>query len=202
MQCNALCVCVRASERASERACEGGRNGVVASVCVRACVRQTEPRLAAAVLIAPRKPYKPTDPTDRGARPPASHLRRRVGPRLRPRHHVGRRAARGGERLLLGGGRALRRRLRRRRERRRLRSRRSLESGDLCVGRHKIHIRQMQREVHMQVLCVRACVCVCGCLYTLGPSDTTTNHERRVGFGVLVAGGRGCLAVRDTLGVL
>jgi hypothetical protein len=172
MQCNALCVCVRASERASERACEGGRNGVVASVCVRACVRQTEPRLAAAVLIAPRKPNKQTDPTDRGARPPASHLRRRVGPRLRPRHHVGRRAARGGERLLLGGGRALRRRLRRRRQRRRLRSRRSIESGDLCVGRHNIHIRQMQREgtkagfVRARArVCVCPCVCVCVGIY-------------------------------------
>jgi hypothetical protein len=209
MQCNALCVCVRASERASERACEGGRNGVVASVCVRACVRQTEPRLAAAVLIAPRKPNKQTDPTDRGARPPltcggeSGHAFGRgttsgVAPRAAASACCSAAVVRSGGASVVGGS--------------------GGASGAAGASRAATYVWagttytyvRCKERVQRQVLCARAracvcvrvCVCVWVSIYALPLGHEDGSPERRVGFSVLVAGNRGCLAVRDTLGVL
>jgi hypothetical protein len=208
MQCT---VCVCASERESKRASVRGREKRSGCVSVRACVRASD-RTATRRRSSHRpKKTKQTNRPNRPRRPPA-RLSPAAASRATPSAAAPRRASR---------------RARRRAPAARRRScapaappssaaaaappepPEHRERRPMCGQAQHTHTSDAKRGYKGRFcararacVCVRVCVCVWVSIYALPLGHEDGSPERRVGFSVLVAGNRGCLAVRDTLGVL
>ena len=211
-QCNAMhcvCVCERAREQASERAREGETEWLRQCVCVRACVRPNRDSPPQFSPPQENQTNKQTQPTAAPARPPltcggeSGHAFGRgttsgVAPRAAASACCSAAVVRSGGASVVGGS--------------------GGASGAAGASRAATYVWagttytyvRCKERVQRQVLCARAracvcvrvCVCVWVSIYALPLGHEDGSPERRVGFSVLVAGNRGCLAVRDTLGVL